>query len=488
MRRKSLLILITLIVVTAVPVRARAQALGTGPIHAGAKEEQVPVTKLVLRPAGEPRQALKYRLLPNLIDQKSGNAAVLYNKCLLSLAQQSDWKEDQNKICELRDLPLDEMPLNEAEKLLERYRAILEQFALAAVRNHCDWEISMGEQDPISLLLPEVQAMRGLLRLVALQAHVQIAQGRLDEAIRTLQTGYAMGRHAAEGPTLIHGLVGIALCGMMSEEVELLIQQPDAPNLYWALTPLPRPLVDMRPGIESEMNLLYHAFPELREIDDKRHGKAYWQSFSYRLAHRLSKWADLGLPDEPWKYQVMMAGLAIHGYPKARQALIDQGRPAAEVDAMPVPQVVAIYTFDTYNELRDDQFKWLMVPYHEAREHAKKSEQRLHEAGKREIVPLASFLLPALNAVNHAVARNGRTIAVLRTIEAIRMDVADHDGRLPDSLADINGVPIPLDPLTGKPFLYEKKGDVVVLKTPPPREGRDKRAARHFEIRFEKTP
>ena len=155
---------------------------------------------------------------------------------------------------------------------------------------------------------------------------------------------------------------------------------------------------------------------------------------------------------------------------------------------MPIPQVVAIYTLDTYNDLRDDQFKWLMVPYHEAREHARNSEQRLRDAREREIIPLASMLLPALRAVNHAVARNGRSIALLRTIEAIRMDVAENGGRLPESLDAIRCVPVPLDPLTGEPFVYEKSGDMIVLKTPPPREGRDKNSARCFAIRFEKTP
>ena len=32
---------------------------------------------------------------------------------------------------------------------------------------------------------------------------------------------------------------------MMSGQVETFIQQPDAPNLYWALTQLPDPVVDI---------------------------------------------------------------------------------------------------------------------------------------------------------------------------------------------------------------------------------------------------
>lgn len=471
MKSKHLLLCIAVVVCLAGPLRAQDE------------EDLWPLTKLVLQPAPAPRQALKYRLLPNAIDRKSGNAAVIYNRSCLSLAQLTTWREHEEWI----DLPIEELPLDEAEKVLRRDRLILDQVALAATRDHCDWEILVDEQDPIAMLSPEITAMRGLTRLVVFQFRVQIAAGRLDEAIRTLQIGYAMGRHTAEAPTLVHGLVGIAICQIMSNEVELLIQQPEAPNMYWALTALPRPLVDMRQGIESEMNLLYQIFPELREVDDNRHGKAYWQNFSYRLAERLTGLAYIGRFDETWKSQLAMTALAIRGYPIARQSLIDRGRPVAEVEAMPVPQVVAIYTLDTYNELRDEQFKWLMVPYHETHGRMDKADQRLREGMQREIFPLASLFLPG-NTVKSAVARNQRTIAMLRTIEAIRMFVADHNGRLPESLDDIQAVPIPLDPMTGKPFLYEKNGQTVVLKTPPPQEGWENSYARHFEIRFQKIP
>ncbi|HYW77998.1 MAG TPA: hypothetical protein VE890_00410 [Thermoguttaceae bacterium] len=485
MKRKHLLSCLTVMVVSAIAIRSQAQVVvATDTMSAKAAEDKVPVTQLVLRPAGEPRQALKYRLLPKWIDRKSGNAAVIYNRCCLLLEENSDWEEDAEKLYDLFELPIAEIPLDEAKKLLGRYQYVLSQIALAAARDHCDWELFADEQDPITMMMPEISAIRGMARLLRYQASIQIIEGKLDEAIRTLQTGYALGRHMAEGPTLIHGLVGIAICGMMSSEVELLIQQPEAPNMYWALTALPRPLVDMRPGIEAEMNLLNYAFPELREVDDPRHGKAYWQTFSYRLADRFAKWGDFGMRDEPWKFQLMMAGMAIRGYPIARQALIDQGRPAAEVDAMPVPQVVAIYTLDTYNELRDEQFKWFMLPYHETRGRVDESQQRLREGMRREIIPLGSLLLPAISAAKFSVARNDRAIAMLRTIEAIRMDVADHDGRLPESLDDVEAVPVPRDPVTGEPFLYEKQGDTVLLKTAPTENHREKQSAKHFEIRF----
>jgi len=488
MRWKHWLFCATAAIAVVAPLTASAQVALISPLHEG-KPDEVPVTPLVLKPAPQPRQALRYRLLPDRINIKPGNAAVLYYKYALTLKDYSEWDEDHEKISDWLELPLSELPRDEAAAMLAKYGHIIEGLSFAAVRDRCQWELPLGEKDFISILLPGLNSMRGFARLLAVQARVQIADGELEEAIRTLQTGYAMGRHLADGQTLIHGLVGIAVCSMMSSELQPLIQQPDSPNMYWALTSLPRPMVDLRSGIETEMNLLHYTFPELRQIDDKRHGMAYWQNFTDQLAERLSGWIDVsGGPevfDSPLTARLGMTVLALRGYPMARQALIDQGRTPEQVDAMPVPQVVAIYTLQTYNEFRDDQFKWFMVPYHQGREHAAEMEKRLgQEARQREIVPLASLLLPAISAARLAVARNDRELAILRTIEAIRMYGATHDGRLPGSLDDIQAVPVPIDPVSGQPFLYENLGEKALLKTPPAQTSREKQYARRYEIRF----
>ncbi|NOR67536.1 MAG: hypothetical protein GQ528_09285 [Woeseiaceae bacterium] len=52
--------------------------------------------------------------------------------------------------------------------------------------------------------------------------------------------------------------------------------------------------------------------------------------------------------------------------------------------------------------------------------------------------------------------RLDRNIALLRTIEAVRMFAAAHSGRLPGSLAEITSVPVPADPVTGEGFLYKR--------------------------------
>ena len=76
-------------------------------------------------------------------------------------------------------------------------------------------------------------------------------------------------------------------------------------------------------------------------------------------------------------------------------------------------------------------------------------------------MPVNTFL-PAINAARSAQQRMQSQIAMLQTVEAIRLYGAENGGKLPASLANLP-VPAPVDPATGKPFLYEVSGDKAVL-------------------------
>ena len=92
-----------------------------------------------------------------------------------------------------------------------------------------------------------------------------MADGKFDDAARTLQTGYALARHAGEGPTLMHGLVGIAIASVMNKQLETWVQTPGSPNLYWALTDLPVSFIDLRKCLQGERIWIENIFPQLRD-------------------------------------------------------------------------------------------------------------------------------------------------------------------------------------------------------------------------------
>ena len=251
------------------------QAVGGAPGKSPA-EEKVPTSNLVLQPAGEPREALKYRLLPPLLDRTPGNAAIPYGKLVLLVSEPNRAKKLE-KAADWLDLPLDKLPREEVRQTLVSFKNVVDDLDAAARRDHCDWELPFRQDNNWTMLLPELQPLRSLGRLVALKARLEIADRKFDEAIHTLQTGFALARHVGQGGTLIHGLVGIAIGQLMSARVQELVQQPGVPNLYWALTALPQPLIDLRPAVETEMNWIYLWLPALREIKGAKHDPAFWQ-------------------------------------------------------------------------------------------------------------------------------------------------------------------------------------------------------------------
>ncbi|MCX7425894.1 MAG: hypothetical protein NTW96_09795 [Planctomycetia bacterium] len=463
MKRILIGIVVTAAVLAAGPARAQVTSL----LSPNGQEEKIPTVKFKLRPAAEPQAALEYQLLPGFLDRKPGNAAVIYNKIGFMMPHGSDANNLQERLSKWLETPLAELPREEIEKTLAGQHYVLESLDRAARRETCDWELPLREESLITMLLPELQETRGDARLLAVKARLEIAKGEFDEAIHTLQTGYALGCHVAEGPTLVSALVGMAICGIMSNQVEELMQQPGSPNLYWALTSLPRPIISVRKAAEVEMNMLYLMYPELREVDGKTRDAAYWRAFLDRASEEMSGW--WGGPNPKSSLRPALTALAIKGYPQAKRALIEQGRSDEEVEAMPVAQVVLIYTVRTYDEFRDRIFKWFALPYWEALPGMMEADQYLRDEGrKREIFPIASLLLPAVQAAKGAEARTDRTIAALRVLEALRMHAAGHEGRLPSKLEDITAVPVPIDPMTGKPFAYTCDGNTAVLEVPSP--------------------
>ena len=66
---------------------------------------------------------------------------------------------------------------------------------------------------------------------------------------------------------MIQMLVGLSLSAVMVGRAEDLIRQPGSPNLYWALTALPRPFIDPRPALDGETEFLTSIIPGLRELE-----------------------------------------------------------------------------------------------------------------------------------------------------------------------------------------------------------------------------
>jgi hypothetical protein len=103
------------------------------------------VIRLTLYPMATSRPALKYSLLPALDQQSRGNAATLY----MMLPLRSETDERQKLMAEVYgyvDLPLDQMPRDQARRSLEGFADSIKLLELAARRMECHWDNSIPEQ------------------------------------------------------------------------------------------------------------------------------------------------------------------------------------------------------------------------------------------------------------------------------------------------------------------------------------------------------
>ena len=151
---------------------------------------------------------------------------------------------------------------------------------------------------------------------------------------------------------------------------------------------------------------------------------------------------------------------------------------------MPVGQLIAVHEAYLTHYITDEIRKWTLVPYAEGARRMNEATQHLIDnhymtpgPSSREIVPINSFLLPATRSALEASNRRDVSIAADRVIEAIRMNAAENGGKLPQSLSEITGVPVPVHPKFGTPFPYKLAGETATLEvrrmTAPPEAMRE---------------
>lgn len=433
------------------------------PAVVAAQSDEPRVVKLTLHPAAAPEDALEYQLLPAAASQTPGNAALLYYRAAVLVPGDLKAGTLWDKLSPWATTRSADFPLEEARKVLSGFSASFHELELAARRSRCEWQLPI-ESEGFNLRLEELSALRHLARALAGQARLQIAEGRIDEALRTIQTGMAMSRHLAEGGTLIHTLVGNATAELMTMWLSELLQRPAAPNLYWALTVLPQPFIDARPALEQERNTLFSEFPLLRDAERAPLSPHQAAALKQELLRFLSMDSrDKGAGKEA--VELRLTAIVMGSYPQAKKALIAHGRSAAEVEAMPALQAVTVYSLAIYRQVLNDSIKWLYLPYWQGDPGIERSQQTVDAAFRKEGIPFAAVLLPSFRTVYAAPARLDRQIAALRVIEACRLYAAAHAGKLPASLDAVTEVPLPLDPMSGKPFVYKLAGDQATLES-----------------------
>jgi hypothetical protein len=469
-RPKMIALMLAVWIAVAMPGQAFAQA--------EIKKAAPPPPKiLIVSPAAVPIPALKYRLLPSSADLNPGDAAPIYLRAhgYEDMQLEDAWRQIAEKSSKWQDLPLKDFPAAEVHMFVNLWSGKLKQIEFGTRRKTCDWNYTLPEErlNAIAILLPDAQSMRQWGRVLALKARAEVAQGKYDDAIRTIETGIAFARHVAEGPFLINGLIGIAITNLMLAPLEDLVAQPGAPNLYWALTALPRPLVSLQDSLEVEQKLLENLIPELTETELNRPRTATeWTLLLSRMHEGIMKWCRnlISSRDGTPGMQVLsgwdLAKFKAEALPAARDYLKTlRGLTDGQLTEMSDNQLVVLYLAEAYRSLKDDHFKAAYLPSREALPQLAAAEERLKTI-KPGPLSLFAAIAPTLRPAMMAELRLDRRITIFRVIEAIRLYAAAHDKALPETLTQIIEVPVPDDPATGKPFEYRSTGNSSLLSGP----------------------
>ena len=421
------------------------------PLKGGTTVPTETVIRLTVQPMAAPRPALRYSLLPELRELSPGNPIPNYIKCFLDRTDSTDQEEILGP-------------------------AVLRQVDRAARLDKPDWQLQTKmKTEGYGLLLPDVQKIRALAAALQTRFREELAQQRFDDALVTAKTMFAMSRHTGEHPTLIGNLVGMAIAFVAITPLEEMLEQPGCPNLYWALTNLPNPLVSLDKGLDGE-RMMFRT--EFRDLDDT--APMSQDQIRKAIAHidllRAMESSKDYKKTRIWLAERVRDDAQVKA---ARGRIVEGGIPAERALRFPPEQVLLLDELREHEVLRDDRMKYLKLSTWDVEKMIARPEPT------RDPI-LFDFALAAITKVRRAQGRLEQRVALLRHVEALRMYAASHDGKLPERLSDTD-VPLPPDPFTGKPFLYRVEGQTAHLRGSPPK-GEEKNPAYnlHYEITIRK--
>lgn len=436
--------------------------------------------------AAEPSPPLRYQFWVVPVRREPGNAVAHLLRANVMLSNvsnlqqlQRDWQKTYEAV---EELPLSKFPTKEARTYLENFRSVLDALRLAERVERIDYDFRVQELRGLAFfgtLLPEIQRARDFARLLHVEAKLAIAEGRYDDAIESLRTGFRLAEIVSKlgSSFIVAKLVAIAIDSMMLDAAQTMMQQPGAPNLYWALASLPDDMGDMRYALEGEKLAFENSLHRVTQLPSEPISHEAWQNRIVATVNDARQLQDSSSPDIDGTHARMIAGILVltHG-DLSKESLRGQGLSKDALETMTYSEAAIRATRERLLKLQSEYYKWSLVPRSEANinELAEQylkdqmTHDRLHPA-----TLLASLLLPAVQAAQAAGDRVLTKRNQLITLEAIRAYAAANDNRLPASLEKLQPLPAWKQAGTAKPFEYERISDTeAVLRRAPYWPGR----------------
>lgn len=443
------------------------------------EDEPEPAGPRPIYAAAEPDPPLRYRLWPATVKQKPHDATPFVLRALLLQHQAihrdpesaAEYNEEYGRY---NDAAVDELPRDEVRRFLQRYgEPALKELERAENRMGVSYDLGLNElsiSEAVSTLLPEVQEMRNLARLLQLRARLAIAEERWADAVDDLRLGLRLSEFAGQtSDFIVTRLVGMAIAGMMLSTVEEATRLPDSPNLYWALTTVPASrLFDATNAVEYELDFWGRLYEGDPLSEDPVGAEASRRELVRLFESALGMFAGRPTPDV--EVQRMLVGLAVVTYGEpSREMLAETPEWADRADQLSAPEAVWRAVALKLQRARDEKLKWLRLPATSLRSRAEADGEPTRTVTWNDpIGVLAQMNTVAATAVRKSSDHLRQRLHFLITIEAIRTDAASR-GELPETLEELGPVPAWDDPITGEPFEYRRTSTMTGTLSRAPR-------------------
>jgi hypothetical protein len=409
-----------------------------------------------------PLPAMRYELLVDPIDQQSGNAADYYRDVFQQMTP--DLKEETYKAYEAAEKDGAEALNSMETALAPKTQALLDLLEKASRQDHCDWNSHIREHG-LTTRLPYLNGTRIAARMALAQAVWKIHQGKTTDALAKLRVCFELGQNSASEPLLVNALVAEQIHIMTVRGLIELMNHPAAPNLYWALATLPRPLLSARRPLEGERLALFATIPLLVKARTGELSADEWRAVFKSLADVSAKMSTAQRVTEQAMLEAAMPLLpdAQDYYAKTRRLAI------GEVAKIEPVKVIGVYLFEQYQAQLDDLYKLVELPrpllFAKMQAYGDVLKVTINDHPENPFLAL----MPSLSGrVSEMTMGIDRPIAALTAVEAIRSYAAINQGKLPAALSDIFDTPAPDNPRTGKPFEYSLQGETATLSDSGP--------------------
>lgn len=461
-------------------------------------------TRISIHPKAIEAKDLENPLLPPYAEMSSGNAMLEYFRAMsYEYNGVRQWTSELiKKKNEWRTMPLHELPVEEVDAATNSSSLrILED---GARKTYADMAlIDRIKRDGVHTLLGEVSALRESVRELILQARIRIAKDKFDAAMQAIRTCFAVARHLSDQIGNINFLVATALANETIASVHDWVSRPDAPNLYWPLTQLPRPLLQCDKLLESELLLNdssvgTHSAEDLKRVMSEKDALDYFSRQNRLFIVRNISFDASNDPEAIAAIRAYVEKL----YPIAAEFMKKKGVPEAELKAMPKAQLCAMFQREiAYSQIRR-YARWIPFdPWVAIRQISRDREENPGFDGV-ELASLPKFQFKgedfdvfASQADKYALtitfmkARLETKINVLALIEMLRDYAVDHP-ELPESTDALTRYPLNLtDQFTGNPIRYRRiDATTATIEAGPPEgmPGLDFLNQLRYEIRLAK--